>query len=219
MQVKTKNLVVGAIVVLLVGVLWYRVVYSPMQSKASKAKTAAHDADAQSATLRKSLESATTDKKNQKSASTAAMLAAVPADPAEASFLRSLDEIRVNSGAAWQSVTPGVPTPSIGGTFVTVGITASGTEDEIARYVQGLTTLKRIFIIDNLSVAQGGQASDGSTSTGHAGAVFVGEKQTVTISGRIFSSGTGIDTTSSGASGTSTTPTTGAPAPTGTTSG
>ena len=55
MQVKTKNLVVGAIVVLLVGALWYKVAYSPMQNKASKAKTAAHDADVQAATLRQQI--------------------------------------------------------------------------------------------------------------------------------------------------------------------
>ena len=55
MQVKTKNLLVGALVVLLVGALWYKVVYSPMESKASKAKTAAHDADTSAASLRQAL--------------------------------------------------------------------------------------------------------------------------------------------------------------------
>ena len=43
MQVKTKIIAVGALLVLLVGVLWYRVVVSPMQSNASKANTAASD--------------------------------------------------------------------------------------------------------------------------------------------------------------------------------
>ena len=62
MQVKTKNLLIGAIVVLLVGLLWYKVVYSPMESKASKAKTAAHQADATAASLRQELNSAASKK-------------------------------------------------------------------------------------------------------------------------------------------------------------
>jgi Tfp pilus assembly protein PilO len=212
-QVKTKNLLVGAIVVLLVGLLWYRVVYSPMQSSASKAKTAAHDADAQSVSLRRALQSATIDKKKAQSVSAQSLLAAVPADPAEASFLRSLDQIRVASGAAWQTITPGVPAPSVAGTSITVGITASGTEDQIARYLDGVMTLKRIFVVDNVTIGAGGGSANGSApASAPAGAVFAGGLQQVTISGRIFSSATA-------ASGTSTTPTTGAPAPTAKTSG
>ena len=37
------------------------------------------------------------------------MLAAIPVDAAEASFLRSIDALRVASGADWQSITPSRP--------------------------------------------------------------------------------------------------------------
>jgi Tfp pilus assembly protein PilO len=216
-QVKTKNLIVGALVVLLVGMLWYRVVYSPIQSKASKAKTAAHDADAQSANLRAALKGSTAPKKNAKSTSTKALLAAVPADPAEAEFLRDLDVIRIDTGAQWQSVTPGLPAPAVGGgTSVSVGITVSGTEDQIARYLVELTSMDRVFVIDNVSMSQGGSTSPAGTADATAhGAVFLGAQQQATISGRIFSASTGVASTATGTGGASTTPATGAPAPTG----
>ena len=45
MQVKTKNLIVAVLAVVLVGALWYRVLYSPMEAKASKAKASALEAE------------------------------------------------------------------------------------------------------------------------------------------------------------------------------
>ncbi len=218
MQVKTKNLVVGALVVLLVGMLWYRVVYSPMQSKASKAKTAAHDADTQSTNLRQTLK-ATGDagKKTAKSASNESLLAALPADPAQASFFRALDALRTSSGADWQTVSPSVPTPSGTYSSITVAITVSGTEDQIDRYLAGLASMSRVFVVDNLSIGPGGStAAAGPVATqGPPGVAFVGGLEQAAISGRIFTSSAGAASTTTGATGAAATPTTGAPAPTG----
>jgi Tfp pilus assembly protein PilO len=220
-QVKTKNILVGALVVALVGMLWYRVVYSPMQSKASKAKTAAHDADTQAASLRQQLNASSADTKKQKSQSAQSLLAATPADPAEASFLRSLEAIRIDSGAAWSTIAPSIPAPAAVGQSVTVAITAQGTEVQIGRYLADLTALKRIFVIDNVSISPGGSTAPAGSSTTpvHAGAVFVGDQQQVTISGRIFTSASAVSSAATGASGTATTPAVGASAPTGNVSG
>jgi Tfp pilus assembly protein PilO len=206
-QVKTKNLAVGALVVLLLGMLWYRAVYSPMESKASKAKAAALAADTSSANLRQALNgSSSTKKNNDQAVSSQAMLEAVPIQTAEASFLRSIDAIRVSSGANWQTITPGTPTPAGSLVTISVAITAQGTEDEIARYVAGLSTMKRVFIVDNLTIQSGTNAATGSGPVrGHAGAVFLGDSEQLQISGRIFASATA----------SATTPATGAPAPTG----
>jgi Tfp pilus assembly protein PilO len=216
-QVKTKNLLVGALVVVLVGALWYRVVYSPITSKTAKAKTAAQDADAQSANLKAALKGSSTTKKNSKTASSKALLAAIPSDPAEAEFLRDLDVIRIDTGADWQSVTPGLPAPAAGGgSSVSVGITVSGSEDQIARYLVELSSMDRVFVIDNVTLSQGGSTSPAGTADPAAhGAVFLGSQQQATISGRIFSAGTGTASATTGTGGASTPPTTGAPAPTG----
>ncbi len=214
-QVKTKNILVGALVVALVGMLWYRVVYSPMQSKTSKANTAAHDADTQSANLRQTLKSSEANKTKSKAASTQSLLAATPADPAEAAFLRSIEAIRIDSGAAWQTISPSTPAPNTGGTSITVAITVSGTEAQVARYLDGLMALKRIFVIDNVAIAPGGStAPAGSAVSVHAGALFSGDLQQVSITGRIFTSSPAPSSTGTGAVG-NTAPVTGAPAPTG----
>ena len=211
MQVKTKNLAVGAIVVLLVGALWYRVVYSPMESKASKAKTAAHDADQTAATLRQQISAAEKRAKAQ-NVGTDVLLAAVPIDAAEASFLRSIDALRVSSGAEWQSITPALPTTTGSLATITVGISVQGSEDQLARYVSGLSDLKRLFVLDTLSLsASTGTGTPGTPAPRAApGNVFTGGKLQMQISGRIFTQ-PGVVVAPAG---TVTTPATGAAAPT-----
>jgi len=212
-QVKTKNLMVGALVVVLVGALWYRVVYSPMESKASKAKTAEQIADATSAKLRRSLEDFSGAKKRSNDALTGPMLAAVPVDSAEASFLRTIDALRISSGADWQSITPAAPVVSGTVSTITVGIAVQGTEDQLMRYLAGLADSKRLFVVDNVTVTQGGTPGAGSS----AGNVFSGGKLQMQISGRIFSQPGAVVAPigATGAATGATTPVTGAPAPAG----
>src|SRR5262249_33103501 len=105
-QVKTKNLVVVALAVIMISAVWYRMVYSPIKSKPSKANAAANNAEIDAKNLQDAIDNimAANKKSAAKDVGTAQMLVAVPADSAEASFLRSLDTVRVGSGAAWQSV-------------------------------------------------------------------------------------------------------------------
>jgi Tfp pilus assembly protein PilO len=215
-QVKTKNLLIGAIVVLVVGLLWYKAVYSPMESKASTAKTAAHQADATAASLRQELNAAASKKAKGQDVSTAALVAAVPLDAAEASFLRSIDELRVSSGADWQSITPAPPTSGSDVATITVGITVQGSEDQLARYVSGLSDLKRLFVLDTLTLTAaaptGASGSAGSAPSAAPGNVFTSGKMQMAISGRIFTQPS-VVATAGGTTGTAT-PGAGAPAPT-----
>jgi Tfp pilus assembly protein PilO len=192
-QVKTKNLLVSAIVVLLVGALWYKVVYSPMESKASKAKTAATDAETSAAGLRQQLGTSRAVKKaNGQDVSLGVMLNAIPADSAEASFLRSIDALRVLSGADWQSITPSAPVSTGSLSTVSVGISVQGTEDQLARYVTGLADLKRIFVTDNVTITASGKGQ------GHVFAAGVLQLQ---VTGRVFSQ-PGASSAIAGATGT-----------------
>jgi Tfp pilus assembly protein PilO len=215
-QVKTKNLLIGAIVVLLVGLLWYKAVYSPMENKASTAKTAAHQADATAASLRQELNAAASKKAKGQDVSTAALLAAVPLDAAEASFLRSIDELRVSSGADWQSITPAPPTSGSNVATITVGISVQGSEDQLARYVSGLSDLKRLFVLDTLTLTSAAPSGPGSPSNPTAGNVFTSGKMQMAISGRVFTQPSVVAATAGGTTGTgaTTTPGVGAPAPT-----
>lgn len=206
MQVKAKNLLVSVIVVLLVGALWYKVVYSPMESKASKAKTAATDAETSAASLRQELGTSRAAKKaNGQDVSLGVMLNAIPADSAEASFLRSIDALRVLSGADWQSITPSAPVSTGSLSTVSVGISVQGSEDQLARYVSGLSDLKRVFVTDNVTI----------TAPGHTGGgMFAAGLLQLQVTGRVFSQPVASSATAgaTGAAGT-VTPSAGATTP------
>jgi Tfp pilus assembly protein PilO len=187
-QVKTKNLLMGALVVLFVGLAWFQFVYSPMENKASKARTAAHDADQSAAQLRRELAGGTTKTPKNDDASSVAMLQAVPVDPAESTFLREIDALRVQTGAAWQSITPTVgaagPVGSTNVTTINVGITVQGTSNQLLQYVGGLSGLKRIFVADNVTLtANGSKAPAGSPG----GASSTSDQMALQVTGRIFS--------------------------------
>jgi Tfp pilus assembly protein PilO len=210
-QVKTKTLIVGGLAVLMVGLLWWRVVYSPITSKTSKANAAAHNAQIDIDNLQKSIDDlqAAAKKSAAKDVGTAKMLVAVPAAAAEASFLRSLDTLRISTGAGWQSVTPGTPTVAGPVTSITVNIIVGGTEDQLARYLSELYSMRRIFIPDNVTLSSNGNALIQTGSPGAAqGALFKGGPIAMTVSGRIFAGPAAVpgSTTSAG-----TTPATVAP--------
>jgi Tfp pilus assembly protein PilO len=216
-QVKTKNLIVGALAVLFVGAVWFRVVYSPMENKASKAKSSAHESEITNKNLQHAIDdvSGTSKQKKAQEVAPEVLRAAVPIDAAESSFLRAVDTLRVTSGAEWQSITPSTPTPAGNVTSVNVAISVQGTEDQVTRYVAGLATLKRLFVLDNLSITPGGStvAAGSTTPQGRPGSLFVGDTMTVQISGRIFSQP--VAPAPSATTGSRAGSTTGAPAPTG----
>jgi Tfp pilus assembly protein PilO len=228
-QVKTKNLLMGTLVVLLVGALWYKVVYSPMESKASKAKSAAHDANETASNLQARINAINTAKAKAKTHAVAnqLLLQAVPADAAESSFLRSVDALRISSGADWQSITPGVPVLSGALSTINVSIAVQGTEAQLQSYENGLYDLKRVFLVDSINFSSNGSSAAPGAPAPHAapGQVFSGGLLQMQITGRVFSQpavsvapGATGKSGATGASGTSagaTTPATGAPAPTG----
>ncbi|MDQ1436107.1 MAG: Pilus assembly protein PilO [Actinomycetota bacterium] len=222
MQVKTKNFMVGALVVLLVAALWYRVVYSPMESKASKAKTAAHDADAQAKSLRAQIDGTSRGSKAKTTDPDAAVMhEAIPDDAAEASFLRSMDALLVSTGVTWQSVTPTAPVVAGSLSTITVSVTVQGTQDQVKAFVSGLGGLKRLFVVDNISLSPGGSksAAGSGTAQGQPGKVFVGDQVQASIAGRIFSQATAVATPSTvpttGSSGATKAPASGATSPPG----
>jgi Tfp pilus assembly protein PilO len=210
-QVKTKTLIVGALAVALVGMVWFRLVYSPMSSKTSKANQSAKSAQIDADNLQKALDGVTADKKKNAThdVESSKLLEAVPVDPAESLFLRNLDALRVTSGADWQSVTPAPPSAAGAVTSINVAITVQGSEDQVARYLNGLYLMKRVFVVDNVTLTpNGGSTPAGQTAVVPAGSLFIGGLMQMQVSGRIFSSPAAAPspTGTTGTSGTATTP-------------
>ena len=211
MQVKSKNLIIAVVAVLVIGAVWYSFVYSPMKSKTSKANTAAHNAQLDADNTKKAIDDfQALTKKAAKDVGTQQMLAAVPTGAAESQLLRSLDALLATSGAGWQSTTPGPPTAAGPVASYNVTINVVGTEGQLARYLAGLYKMKRVFIPDNVTITSN-ECDDGFDSAGHpcvAGALFKGGEMSMTISGRAFAgpaaAPNATPTGSSGSTGAST---------------
>jgi Tfp pilus assembly protein PilO len=192
-QVKTKNALVVGLAVFLVVLLWYRVMYSPLKSSATKANDATEQAESQANTLRAQI--AKQEKQEKDSGVNEKVLkTAVPVDDELTTFLRTADGIRDASGVIFQSVTPSAPT--IVNNFSTIGIviTAQGTYRQVHDYVQRLLDVDRIFIADNVAFTAAGSSStstDGEvTAGGPTGDVFAGTGSApllqVQVTGRLF---------------------------------
>jgi Tfp pilus assembly protein PilO len=179
--VKTKNLLVAALAVLLVGMLWYRVVYSSMGSQAAKANQAADEAETRAKTLDAQLRALTGDagKRAPNRASLDELKAAVPDSPALAQFLRQTDAIRAASGVTFQSITPTAPAAAGGLATINVNISVQGTYAQVRDYVSRMLSLPRLVVVDNLSytaaAATSSSGAAGAPTGGPAGDVFAGQ--------------------------------------------
>jgi len=215
-QVKTKNVAVIALGVLLVLVLWNRVVYSPMSNQATKAKQATQDAQLRVDTLQRQLRQETGGGNGQaKKASAGELQHAIPVTPELSNFLRTTDKIRAQTGVGFQSITPSVPTVVGGVQTINLGIVVQGEYRQVLAYLDALMKTPRLVIVDNVGVTGGGASGSpsvpGSTGGGPTGEVFAGvgaaPSLQVQLNTRLFAqapAGLATGSTSAGAAGSTT---------------
>jgi Tfp pilus assembly protein PilO len=179
-QVKTKNVAVIALGVVLVLLLWYRMVYSSMSSQATKAKQSTHDAQLRVDALQRQLRQSTGDAAGQaKKASADELQHAIPVTPGLSNFLRTTDKIRAASGVGFQSITPSAPTLVGSVQTINLGIVVQGEYRQVLTYLDALMKTRRLVIVDNVNVTGGGAsgasaAPGGSIAGGPTGEVFAG---------------------------------------------
>lgn len=191
MQVKTKNLLVGILVTVLVVALWYKVLYSPAKSSATKANDQAEQVQQQVDVLRTQVASETAKRKQAAAAVPVKKLqAAVPVDDKLTTFIRQSDALANSSGVAWQSVTPTAPTSDGSMQTINVAVNVAGGYASVMAYLRGMLGADRILIIDNVSFTAAAPVGDAGKGGGLSGEVFgsVGGTPSlqVTISGRLF---------------------------------
>jgi Tfp pilus assembly protein PilO len=218
---KTKNIAVIGLAVLLMLVLYNRVVYSSMGSQAAKANQAAEDAESRVKTLQSQVRLATGGESGGKSkgATLEELQNAIPASPALSTFLRSADNIRIASGVTFQSIVPTQPNALGGVSSINLGITVQGGYREVTDYVNRLNKLTRLVLVDNVSVTAGAAATGAAPAAGGpAGPVFAGQGAApslqLQLSARLFTlppGGTVLGASPVGAPGTATRPATGSP--------
>jgi Tfp pilus assembly protein PilO len=190
-QVKTKNLLVGILVTVLVLALWYRVMYSPTKSSASKANDQAEQIQQQVDSMRTQIASETAKRKEAAAAVPAKKLqAAVPVNDQLTTFIRKTDSLATSTGIAWQSVTPTAPTSDGSMQTINVAVNVAGGYDSVMAYLRGMLSADRILVIDNVSFTAAPPADAGSDRSAIQGDVFGAAGGTpslqVTLSGRLF---------------------------------
>jgi Tfp pilus assembly protein PilO len=180
-QVKTKNVAVIALGVVLVLLLWYRMVYSSMSSQATKSKQATQNAQLQVDALQRQLRQSSGDSAGgqAKKASADELQHAIPVTPGLSNFLRTTDKIRAATGIGFQSITPSAPTAVGNVQTINLGIVVQGPYRQVLAYLDALMKTRRLVIVDNVSVTVGGSsgsspAPGGATAGGPAGEVFAG---------------------------------------------
>ena len=228
MQVKTKNIAVIALGVLLVLLLWYRLVYSSMSNQATKAKQATHDAQLRVDALQHQLRLTTGGANGEaKKASADELQHAIPVTPALSDFLRTTDRLRAQTAVGFQSITPSAPTVIAGVETISLGIVVQGEYRQVLAYLDALMKTPRLVIVDNVSVT-GGAASGSASSAGAAagggptGELFAGvggpPMLQLQLTARLFTqpaAGLAIGSASSGATGSTRAPASGPASPSG----
>ncbi|HVJ97102.1 MAG TPA: type 4a pilus biogenesis protein PilO, partial [Acidimicrobiia bacterium] len=190
-QVKTKNLLVGILVMVLVVALWYKVLYSPAKSSATKANDQAEQVQQQVDVMRTQVASETAKRKEAAAAVPAKKLqAAVPVNDQLTTFIRKSDALANSSGVAWQSVTPTAPTTDGSMQTINVAVNVAGGYASVMAYLRGMLGAERILIIDNVAFTAAAPVGDAGKGGGLSGEVFgsVGGTPSlqVTIAGRLF---------------------------------
>jgi Tfp pilus assembly protein PilO len=190
---KTKNLAVSIIVAVLVVALWWTMLLKPTRAKVAKAKKDATAQEAKLAPLQQQLSQAQRDAAHaaEFKAQLESLQLALPNSPALAAFIRNANGIASAAGVKWQSVTHATPTPGLGGVqSISVSLQVQGPYGHIIDYLSRLASLKRLLVVDNLSLAASSSSSTsavaGGASSQSTGPFSGGDQLTATIAGRMF---------------------------------
>lgn len=167
-----RTVLLGAGAALLVLVLWYFLLWSPQRSKVADARDRRENAEAEAANLRIQL-SRLQDLKQREALQRAeleTLRVAVPDQPNLAQFILDANDAATKAGIEFLSITPSVPAaattgngaPAAGAPPPSVSMTMSikGGYFQVLDFVNRLTDLPRIVVIDSLNVNAGGGTLD-----------------------------------------------------------
>jgi type IV pilus assembly protein PilO len=171
MTLGRRSVIIGVVAALLVLVLWWFLLWSPQRKKVDDAKARADAAQQQVGQLRVTLSRLQELKRTEalKRSQIEALRVAVPDQPNLAQFILDANDAANKAGIDFLSVTPSPPATAAAGAGTAAGAPAAinlamsitGGYFQVLDFVNRLTDLPRIVVIDNLSLAAG----DGSNMT------------------------------------------------------
>jgi Tfp pilus assembly protein PilO len=196
-RVVVFSVLLGVVVLL----VWNLLIFAPKGRTLSAAKKDAQAAKALEPGLRTQLATLKAISKNgpEIAARLDRLTAAVPTSPDLAGFILSANQIAVQSGIDWLSVSPAVSQAGTTGvSVIPLTISIEGGFFQVLDYLNRLEDLGRLVIIDSLNATAGAGSGSGAAGAGTTGSPTLG----VTLAGRMFT----MAAPAASAGGTPTTP-------------
>jgi Tfp pilus assembly protein PilO len=232
--VKRNQLLIGAAAVLAIVLVWYFLLYSPLNDDLSSAQAQRSSEEKRSDALEADLARLQSQAKNatQQQALLRRLDAAVPAQPDLAEFIVQANDIADQSGISFLSIAPSPPSAGSGGASeIKLTMSISGSFFQLQDYLRQLEQLERLVIVDGITISSSTATSEGTggtTGTDTETTSADGVSLSVTLTARMFtraapatadgsstggstSNGTTTTTVPGGATSSTTAPTTGAP--------
>jgi len=203
--VKRNALLVGAAIAVAIVLLWYFVLYAPLNDDLSSAQDQVAQEQKTTQSLQAKLAQLESQKQNgtQQQALLRRLDAAVPKEPDLAEFIIQANDIADQSGIEFLSIAPTPPAAGSGVSVINLTITISGGFFQLQDYLRQLEQLERLVIVDGINVSA--STGSGAGATGLE-ATSSGTSLSVTLTGRMFTRAAAAATP--GGTGGTTTPTT-----------
>lgn len=183
---RSRVVVLGVLVGIVVVLIWNLLIFAPKGRDLSDAKKEAQAAQAIEPALRQALARLQEISKNgpEIAAQLDRLSAAVPTSPDLDGFILSANQIAVQSGIDWLSVSPSViQAGTTGPSVIPLTVSIQGGFFQVLDYLNRLEDLGRLVIIDALNAsAANADNGNGSGSASSTGAPTLA----VTLTGRMF---------------------------------
>jgi Tfp pilus assembly protein PilO len=182
---RSRAVVLGALLTVIVLLVWNLLIFAPRGKKLSAAKRDAQTAQATEVTLRAQLNRLVKISHNgpEIAAELAKLSAAVPSTPDLDGFILSANQIAVQSGIDWLSVSPSVITAgNTGPSVIPLSMQIQGGFFQVLDYLNRLEAMGRLVIVDAINVTGGAAAAGASGSAAPTGP----PKLSVSLTGRMF---------------------------------
>jgi Tfp pilus assembly protein PilO len=184
--VKSRVVAFGVLLVVVVVLLWNLVIFAPKGRDLSAAKKDAQAAQAIETQLRAQLTRLQEISHNgpEIAAQIDKLSAAVPTSPDLDGFILSANQIAVQSGIDWLSVSPSVvQAGTVGPSIIPLTINVKGGFFQVLDYLNRLEDMARLVIVDAINAT----TSSDDTSTNETAQPTTGAPDlSVTLTGRMF---------------------------------
>ncbi len=186
---RSRVAVVGVLVTIVALLLWNLVIFAPKGRSLSDARDKTKAANAIEVQERNQLARLNEISKNgpEIEAQLGRLNAAVPVNPDLDGFIVSANQIAVESGIDWLSVSPGVPTSAGGGpSVISLSMQIQGGFFQVLDYFNRLERMGRLVIVDGVNLAAGAASDSGSGSTTATVATNGSPTLAATVTARMF---------------------------------